>query len=191
MTEIIVDGLIFPTDLDVDLGPCDRPALLPAALRTYLEGCAALARIALPEPPAGFRFRSHHELVLELGRPMHAAAGLPKAAPRGNLRYCYGNTLRLISHYPRLIYCEGYAMPWADGRAGEPSLHAWALTANGRVWDPTWPDPFNSAYFGIAFSPADVARFVNLDEDTFGVLATEHLIGSPLLRTGRLFPEDR
>lgn len=184
-----MDGLIFPTDLDVDLGPCDRPALLPAALRTYLVGCRALARIAMPEPLDGHLFRSHQELVYELGRPMFAAAKLPRAAPRGNLRYCYANTLRLIAYYPRLRYCEGYAMPWVDGRAGTPALHAWAVNSTGRVWDPTWPDPFTSAYWGIEIPLADVLRFNALDVDTFGVLATEHLIGSPMLRTGRLFPE--
>lgn len=189
MTEAHIDGLIIMTGEDVDLGPCDRPGLLPRALLTYLEGCTSVARSARFQEYLGSLYACYEELVLATGRPM-TAARLPAAAPRGRMGYCYSNTLALISAYPRLRYVEGYAMPWVGDRAGRPSLHAWAINSNGRVWDPTWPDPESSAYFGLEMSLADVARYVNLDDDTFGVLATEHLIGSPLLKTGRLFPAD-
>jgi hypothetical protein len=191
MTELIIGGLSYRAGFEIDLGPCDAPELLPAALRAYLAGMARLLREA---PPAGFndgtRFSCYEELVLELGRPMRSAP-FPTRYRRGRPRYCYANTLALLSDQPGLRYVEGFAMPWQDGQAGEPTLHCWASNANGRVFDPTWPEPEHSAYYGLVFNLADVARFVALDEDTFGILATEYLIGSPLLTTGRLWPEGR
>lgn len=188
MTELILDGLILPTDVDVDLGELSSPADLPAALQRYLEGMRDLVRSESRLWTAGNRYPIYEALVLDQGRPMRAAR-LPAGVARGRLRYCYGNALSLVHRHQGLTYVEGFAIAWHDGRPGAPSLHAWAINANGRVWDPTWPEPESSAYWGLAFSRADVDRFVALDADTFGILATEHLIGSPLLRTGRLFPE--
>jgi hypothetical protein len=189
MTDLIVDGLVTRRSVAVELGPCDRPELLGPALRTYLEGITRLVRQAdLPER-AGLRFSCYQELVLKLGRPYRAGL-LPAGARRGRMGYCYANTLALISDRPHLRYVEGFAMPWVDGSAGAPAYHCWAATAGGRVWDPTWPEPEHSAYFGVQFNLADVARFIALDEDTFGILETEHLIDSPLLRTGRLWPAE-
>src|SRR5436190_8035194 len=183
MTDLVIDGLSIKTGIDVDLGEMACPAELPAALRCYLEGLTRLAETQPQLHRPGYRYRLYEALVLDLGQPW-TAAPLPRSLRRGPMHYCYGTTLGLVQKYPGLRYVEGFAIPWADGHAGAPCLHSWAVNGNGRVWDATWPDPEHSAYFGMAFSRADVERFIHLDEDTFGILATEHLIGSPLLRTG-------
>lgn len=187
MTDLVIDSLRIRTDVDVDLGPMARPADLQSGLRCYLEGLTRLAETQPQLSLPGYRYRVYEELVLDLGQPWTAAT-LPRKLRRGPMRHCYGNTLALVQRFPGLRYVEGFAIPWADGHVGRPELHCWAVNVNGRVWDATWPEPEHSAYFGVVFSREHVERFVNLDADTFGILATEHLIGSPLLRTGRLFP---
>lgn len=193
MTTLELDGLTIKTGVDIDLGELSTPAVLGEALRRYLDLMSELIAAA----PGGWRdgwrdgwrFRCAEALVRELGQPW-TAARLPASIERGRPRYCYGNTLALVNRRPGLRYVEGFAIPWHADGAGAPVLHAWAVNANGRVYDPTWPEPERSAYFGIAFDIAEVRRFCDLDDDTFGILATEHLIGSPLLRTGKLFPGD-
>jgi hypothetical protein len=188
MTTLEIDGLSIPAAVDVDLGELDHPAVLGVALHRYLTMVSDLIASAPRGWRDDWRFRCTEALVRELGQPW-TAARLPAYIERGQPRRCYGNTLALVNRRPGLRYVEGFAIPWHVGEAGAPMLHAWAVNANGRVYDPTWPEPERSAYWGIAFDIAEVRRFVDLDDDTFGILGTEHLIGSPLLRTGALFPE--
>jgi len=57
----------------------------------------------------------------------------PEAYPPGVIKECFSNSISLVEHHPdELIYCEGYA-------AGViPVLHAWCVTHDGKVVDPTW-----------------------------------------------------
>lgn len=157
-------------------------------LLAYLRQLTAMHN-ARPVPPDGRRYRSHEELILDRGRAW-TPAPLGPGARRGQPRYCYFNTLELTARYPDLRYCEGYAVPMVDGWTGIPVVHAWAVDPDDRVWDPTWPEPERSAYYGMTFSRAEVARFLELSEDCFGILETEYRIGFPLLMVGRLFPTE-
>jgi len=84
-------------------------------------------------------------------------APLPADVKRGPMGQCYANATRLVmkSHargdQPPLEYVEGIAY---SGRLGQEVgfLHAWAVTADGKVVDPTWPDPQQCRYFGIQYN---------------------------------------
>jgi hypothetical protein len=160
---------------------------LQAALAAYLEGVSALAGV--PVPGARPRAYGNYEaLVLDQGRPW-TSHPLDRRAGPGIPNHCYANALLLTGRFPFLAYVEGYAIPTVDGRYGPPVQHSWAVDRRGRVWDNTWPEPEHSAYFGMVFSRVEVARFIEIDEETFGILPTEYLIGAPLLTYGRLFPD--
>jgi hypothetical protein len=162
---------------------------LDAELRQYLEGATAqLAVLRGPHLPP-LRYGCYEALILAQGQPW-VPARLPRRAPRGMMRHCYLNALNLSSRYPALRYVEGYAVPTINGETYIPVQHAWCVDRFDRVWDNTWPEPQHSAYYGMIFSREEVARFIEIDEETFGILPTEYRIGFPLLRTGRLFPED-
>jgi hypothetical protein len=158
-------------------------------LRRYLEATAGLlAKLRSPRLPP-LRYACYEALILELGRPW-APARLPRRAPKGMIRHCYLNALNLSSRFSGLRYVEGYAVPTIGGETYIPVQHAWCVDRFDRVWDNTWPEPQHSAYYGMIFAREEVARFIEIDEETFGILPTEYRIGFPLLRTGRLFPED-
>jgi hypothetical protein len=75
----------------------------------------------------------------------------PLDVKRGIIKECFRNAAMLAMDEPdRYIYCEGYAMSIF------PVLHAWCLTTEGQVVDPTWQRKHSGrsmmgvAYFGIA-----------------------------------------
>lgn len=86
-----------------------------------------------------------HDFVLEfgserLGQPFDGEPMTPKE--------CYRNALH-IAMKQDLLYVEGFAH-----RRGMPLViqHAWCETSDGRVVDPTWRDPQEAEYFGVAFN---------------------------------------
>lgn len=74
----------------------------------------------------------------------HLAGPLPTGRRRMMRRACYYNAFRLAL-YQGLNYAEGVAR--SDGVT---TLHAWAVTDDGEVIDPTWDHPELNQYFGIA-----------------------------------------
>jgi hypothetical protein len=163
---------------------------LDVELRQYLASVAALMDRMHPERRDGRRFTSYEALVLGLGRPFTAGSLPTPRRLRGPYRACYRNTFKLVHARPQLRYTEGYAIATIDDDfTGIPVQHAWAVDDAGRVMDPTWPDAGRSAYFGIEFDLADVSRHI-IRTNGAGVLAGDYLLGFPLLRTGRLFPDD-
>lgn len=159
------------------------------ALRQHLETSArALASFRTLE---GHQYQSHEALVLALGRPW-IAGPLPDRRLRGPVKQCYWNSLRLARRRKTLRYVEGYAWPILDGRAGIPIHHAWCVDQLDRVWDVTLREPEQAAYYGIAFSLEEIERFRAAVErpSEFSILEMEYLIGAPLLKHGRLFPEE-
>lgn len=82
-------------------------------------------------------------MLLEHGR-LWTPAPLDQQPERGEARQCYRNALELSYGTP--LYCEGYAV--ANG-VPIPILHAWCLTEDGLVLEPTWSEP-GVAYLGIA-----------------------------------------
>ncbi len=89
-------------------------------------------------------------LVLAAGQETRGTA-LPARYERGRQRMCYANAAQLALGEPGLLYCEGYAV------SSEMPLalhHAWCLTPNGEVVDPTWERSDRCVYLGIAYARA-------------------------------------
>ena len=109
-----------------------------------------------------------YELIEKHG--MHfpkVLADLPKGVKYGKWKACYENAFWLANNHPdKYIYVEGCA-------AGIiPVIHAWCITPELEVVDPTWRgDLFakDNAYFGI---PIDLAwlKTTLINVGTYGIL---------------------
>jgi hypothetical protein len=129
-------------------------------------------------------YACYEHLVLTLGRP-YTAQPLSPLATYGEPKKCYANTLQLVRELPTIQYVEGFAYHAGTGIA---YLHAWGADTLGLVWDRTWEDTAGCAYYGIPFPRADLERFDALGPDYLGIIESHYLLGSPLMKTGRLFP---
>lgn len=69
----------------------------------------------------------------------------------GPKRNCFANALVYAVDSSDVYYVEGYAL---DGQLGIAMRYAWLVDDRGSVIDPTWDDPAESDYFGIAFKCA-------------------------------------
>lgn len=95
----------------------------------------------------GWAYSSTYALVASLGYEFDAAS-LPDGYRRMTPRHCFDNALRLAAGNPHLVYVEGFAVSVL------PLHHAWCVTADGVVVDPTWEHPEECSYFGVPFSTA-------------------------------------
>ncbi|MEV8605574.1 hypothetical protein AB0465_37535 [Streptomyces griseoviridis] len=93
--------------------------------------------------------RSVYELVATHGSWCKPAA-LPPRIGQLPARGCFANAAAIERAHPRLVYTEGFAVDDSP----VPTIHAWCTDTEGRVVDPTWPDPQDGAYLGIALPPA-------------------------------------
>lgn len=89
-------------------------------------------------------------LLAEGEAAIRAGSPLPRGVLRGPIKQCFQNAGELLTADPSLTYCEGYAV-LPD--IGLPMLHAWCLTAEGRVVDPTWRDAEQAFYLGLPYQP--------------------------------------
>lgn len=89
---------------------------------------------------------SLYATVLEHGREF-TAAPLPADVHRGEPKQCFNNAIAICDDDER-VYVEGYML-----RPGVPFLvhHAWCITPDDLVVDPTIEDPETCAYYGIEF----------------------------------------
>ena len=105
--------------------------------------------------------------VIAHGRAFVAAA-LPAPMERMEVGQCYANAQALAFAHPELTYVEGVA-------AGLTVRdHAWCVTADGVVIDPTWRDPESCAYFGIPFQPGYLHEVVDASKTSVRVLSEEN-----------------
>lgn len=89
-------------------------------------------------------------------------------AYRGPMGSCYKNAFDLAQERQELAYCEGYALS-----AGLfPMHHAWCVTAEGVVVDPTW-DASTSDYYGVPLNTGFVLNQI-LRTKVWGVFG-EHV----------------
>lgn len=107
------------------------------------------------------------DFVSKRGQLFSPPAGdLPADVPKGIIKECYKNcidaTILCCSDSPDYFYCEGYATGLI------PMLHAWLVTTDGEVVDPTWPEP-GTEYFGVAFKP-DFVRKQTLSQGHYGLI---------------------
>jgi hypothetical protein len=97
----------------------------------------AMTSLNLPMPTEHF--------LLQHGRSMSPRIDLPTGVEYGTAKECFANAFKLVldDQENRFQYCEGYAYT--------PGLiaceHAWVLTKEGKVVDPTWRDGGNECAF--------------------------------------------
>lgn len=83
---------------------------------------------------------------------------------KGPLKECFGNALDLALAFPdELAYVEGVAL--GDFLGVD---HAWCVTEDGTVVDPTWDEP-GSSYWGVRIPLALAVETVGR-KDTYGVV---------------------
>lgn len=109
------------------------------------------------------------EFLLKEGQPFISpdSSELPDDVPRGVVKECFKNCMDAVvfsSHRDQTdyLYCEGYALGII------PTIHAWLVTPDGQVVDPTWPEP-GTEYFGVAFK-RKFAQRQTLKQECYGLL---------------------
>lgn len=113
-------------------------------IKQYLQ--AVVAAIEAPPTRAHWKYQRYEELVLDYGFIMEPQP-LPEMMEPGIPQFSYWNCQQLVLASDSLTYAEGYALH-AD--VGFPIAHAWLLTPDGCVIDPTWDSP--GCYFGVPLS---------------------------------------
>jgi len=98
-----------------------------------------------------WKYLSIEDFVLKEGQMFTAPDDeLPEGVSLGTVKECFKNCINAVvlnlyaDKEDDYFYCEGYALGII------PMLHAWLITPEGKVVDPTWRDP-GTEYFGVAF----------------------------------------
>lgn len=151
-------------------------------VRQYLEGWQQLRtmRPDLQPRPNGWKYGSYEELVLDLGKPF-VRKPLPTGVEPGEQGECFSNALNTVMRDAgRWRYVEGYATG-----AVIPVNHAWVLdTADGKIFDPTWPDDEDHrGYYGIVFPFQFVIETVH-QQGVYGILANDWKDANRILQDG-------
>lgn len=148
-------------------------------LEEYLRNMSNMRRTF--RVPDGFKFACFEEFVLKNGRYFNKYMPRPKWVKKGIIKECFRNCFNVAGvHRDRVIYCEGYAVG-----SMIPVHHAWLVTHDGTVIDPTWHDRGISnektQYFGIAFDWQFVLETA-MRTKYYGVIDNWHE-GFPLLKS--------
>lgn len=121
-----------------------------------------MADLSHNQGPADFEYKSKYEYLLKNGQSFKFKP-LPDDIDPAPLGLCYMNAYHLVTANPELEYVEGMAMVH-----GIPIDHAWGVTKDGCVVDPTWdPRNFDSPledktreYFGVKIPIREVERTI-------------------------------
>ena len=125
---------------------------------------------------------AHPDMVLGLGQHSaestryvaafgeeHKAAPLPDDVERGTPKECYKNASLLVLEHTELDYAEGFAK---SDRTGELTfMHAWGVTKDGAVVDPTWDNPEKGKYFGVRYERSKYLQYL-YKAKVYGVLGS-------------------
>lgn len=104
------------------------------------------------------------ELLLARGQSFPYAPR-PAQIAKGEDKQCFYNAFVLARFSSGLHYCEGFATSII------PVLHAWCVTDEGVVVDPTWHErEYTPVYFGLVMDTARLTAHL-LRQGTYGVLA--------------------
>lgn len=93
------------------------------------------------------KHRSMADFIIKFGQHFKPYI-FPKKYNMGKQKQCYKNIFNLLVEDVKLIPVIGYAMSYI------PLPHAWCVTENGNVIDPTWDYDrytWGKEYFGIPF----------------------------------------
>lgn len=144
-----------------DLTPAER------ALQAQTEGYCRLGSLI-------------HAYVMQRGL-LFKAAPLPKKVAQGQKRECFANATHLAVHNEdRYAYVEGYAY----STVGLVTSHAWCVTREGEVIDPTWDTPEQCAYLGIPVHPDFLVEQMRQTEvyGVFGEMPSIAMLATPVHR---------
>lgn len=104
--------------------------------------------------------QGYEEFVLQHGRAFQAAPR-PKGVRKQRDKMCFSNAFHLAES-KGYIYVEGWAISFI------PAHHAWCVTPDGIVVDPTWRKPEGASYFGVPFRKEYLYK-VMCESNTYGV----------------------
>lgn len=113
-----------------------------------------------------------YDFVLAQGR-YYPGQCLPRRYRRRQPKACFFNARSLVLGSKRLRYCEGFAMSL---RLGIPFEHAWALSPDDEVIEPTLTDANLYQFFGLPFDRAWLRRewrWTGILRDDIGVYRDE------------------
>jgi hypothetical protein len=121
-----------------------------------------------------------YSLVLEEGTNFEKmSVSLPPGVENGELKLCYKNAYWLAMNNPGYIYVEGFA------RGIIPMAHAWCITEDGTVVDPTWSKlHIGEEYFGIPMQLSWVTK-VLLSTEMYGIFPMAMDTGGRLTINGK------
>lgn len=102
------------------------------------------------------------------------AQPLPKRYVKRLPKQCFANARTLVRRARDLTYCEGFG--WRAGLP-LPLHHAWAIDHVYNVVDPTWDDPQDCTYVGVAIPRADLlANCGSMLLTASGVMRWEYMV---------------
>jgi hypothetical protein len=153
-----------------------------SSLKFFLEAQATLRRKL--NPHLDWKYGGFEELILDCGTLMKAKP-LPTTIKHGSPQQCYWNCQELVSKRKNLTYVEGYGLA---PQVSIPVAHAWLLTPEGDVIDPTWNPP-GTVYLGVPLSSEWVKSFLEsriqrTNTQNFSIFEGNYLETYSLLKHG-------
>ncbi len=130
-------------------------ASMEEELLKYLHLIASLRSERFPT------WKSYEAFVLCHGQ-FYTPGPRPSSIKKETNRQCFKNAADLVFRHPELTYVEGWGFNMI------PIHHAWCVTSEGKVVDPTWKEPESCIYFGVAF-PGNILTAILLQSEVYGV----------------------
>ncbi|MBD2303053.1 hypothetical protein [Nostoc sp. FACHB-190] len=126
-----------------------------------------------------FRYKSTQKLILDYGQPFLKSVKPPF---KGQPKSCFENCLKALINFPKLNYCEGFAI---SDDVDIAVSHAWLVNNDGDVIDPTWigKNFKGSTYFGVVFNNDFVVEMAQKNK-CYGILDSDYMNRHQLLREG-------
>jgi hypothetical protein len=148
---------------------------------TYLETITRAHALWHRKADAPAWQRPIESLILEIGQiwtPQQLLRGVRPGPPK----QCFASARQLVRRRTALRYAEGFAL---GPESPLPVPHAWAVTGDDEVVDPTWVDPEHSAYYGVVIPlPSLQAMIAAAGQE--GFFGSDYRVGFPTLKLGRI-----
>ena len=143
----------------------------------------------LSNPPmvlGGLEFTANEEVAKYLTKNGQEwqAQELPSKYSKMENNQCFMNASLLMLEHPELSYCEGIA--YSGNLPKEMGfLHAWTVTSDGKVVDPTWHNPEKATYFGVKYEKKKYMAHL-VKTKMYGVFGGSDKVAKAVLKRGRL-----